>query len=91
MNNGQIVLIVDCDMYSNNSQLVRDALCFFMDEQKGHEFAYVQFPQNFENVSKNDVYTSSLRILSEVSLNKRIFSLKELKIIYRMSIMFTFY
>ncbi|KAK9269530.1 hypothetical protein L1049_001306 [Liquidambar formosana] len=68
ISNGQIILNVDCDMYSNNSQSVRDALCFFMDEEKGHEIAYVQFPQNFENVTKNEIYSSSLRVLSQTGL-----------------------
>lgn len=65
MSNGQIILNVDCDMYSNNSHSVRDALCFFMDEQSGHEIAFVQFPQNFENLTKNEVY-GSFRVLNAV-------------------------
>lgn len=67
ISNGQIILNVDCDMYSNNSQSVRDALCFFMDEEKGHEIAFVQFPQNFENITENDIYGNSLRTISEVN------------------------
>ncbi|WVY94097.1 hypothetical protein V8G54_033185 [Vigna mungo] len=66
ISDGKIILNVDCDMYSNNSQSVRDALCFFMDEEKGHKIAYVQFPQNFENVTKNDLYGSGLISISEV-------------------------
>ncbi|XP_058209938.1 cellulose synthase-like protein E1 isoform X2 [Rhododendron vialii] len=66
ISNGQVILNVDCDMYSNNSGSVRDVLCFFMDEDKGHEIAYVQFPQNFENVTKNDVYGSSFVVINEV-------------------------
>lgn len=54
-------------MYSNNSMAIRDALCFFMDEEKGHEIAYVQFPQNFENLTKNELY-ASLRVINEVRL-----------------------
>ncbi|KAJ0102468.1 hypothetical protein Patl1_03900 [Pistacia atlantica] len=69
ISNGQIILNVDCDMYSNYSQSVRDALCFFMDEEKGHEIAYVQFPQNFENITKNEVYSNSLRVISEVEFH----------------------
>ncbi|XP_026392934.1 cellulose synthase-like protein E1 isoform X2 [Papaver somniferum] len=65
ISNGSIILNVDCDMYSNNSVSVRDALCFFMDEEKGHEIAYVQFPQNFDNISKNDLYGGSLRVIAE--------------------------
>ncbi|RDY00832.1 Cellulose synthase-like protein E1 [Mucuna pruriens] len=66
ISNGKVVLNVDCDMYSNNSQSVRDALCFFMDEEKGHEIAYVQFPQSFENATKNDLYGSCLISIAEV-------------------------
>ncbi|KAF5179986.1 Cellulose synthase, partial [Thalictrum thalictroides] len=60
ISNGKIILNVDCDMYSNNSESVRDALCFFMDEQKGHDIAFVQFPQSFDNLTKNDIYGSSM-------------------------------
>lgn len=53
-------------MYSNNSESVRDALCFFLDEEKGHEIAFVQFPQLFDNLTKNDIYNHFMRIISEV-------------------------
>ncbi|XXG55197.1 hypothetical protein AAC387_Pa03g2915 [Persea americana] len=69
ISNAQIILNVDCDMYSNNSESVRDALCFFMDEENGHEIAYVQFPQAFNNITRNDLYASSLRIISEVDFH----------------------
>lgn len=69
MSNGLIILNVDCDMYSNSSQSVKDALCFFMDKEKGNEIAYVQFPQNYENVTKNDIYASYMRTISEVSIS----------------------
>ncbi|CAK8565759.1 unnamed protein product [Lathyrus sativus] len=68
ISNGKIILNVDCDMYSNNSQSLRDALCFFMDEDKGHEIAYVQAPQNFENLTKNDIYGGALFIIHEVEM-----------------------
>ncbi|KAG9144127.1 hypothetical protein Leryth_013769 [Lithospermum erythrorhizon] len=66
ISNAPIILNVDCDMYSNNSQAVRDALCFFMDERQGNEIAFVQFPQNYENVTKNDLYGNSLLIIAQV-------------------------
>ncbi|KAI4306231.1 hypothetical protein L6164_029523 [Bauhinia variegata] len=68
ISNGDIILNVDCDMYSNNSQSLRGALCFFMDEEKGHEIAYVQCPQDFENVTKNDLYGSALSVIFLVEL-----------------------
>ena len=57
-------------MYSNNSKSVRDALCFFMDEEKGNEVGFVQFPQAFENLTKNDVHSSSLNVTMQVSIKK---------------------
>ncbi|KAG6768874.1 hypothetical protein POTOM_024486 [Populus tomentosa] len=66
ISNSPIILNVDCDMYSNNSYSVRDALCFFMDEEKGREIGYIQYPQAFENITKNDIYCNSLSIEMEV-------------------------
>ncbi|GFP96438.1 cellulose synthase-like protein e1 [Phtheirospermum japonicum] len=69
ISNGPVILNVDCDMYSNNSQSVRDALCFFLDEKKGHEIAFVQFPQNFHNLTKNDLYGASLKVIADVDFH----------------------
>ncbi|KAI3841402.1 hypothetical protein MKX03_000029 [Papaver bracteatum] len=68
ISNGQIVLSVDCDMYSNDSKALRDALCFFMDEKKGYDIAFVQFPQNFDNVTKSDLYANGHRVLNSVEM-----------------------
>ncbi|KAK7333344.1 hypothetical protein VNO80_30112 [Phaseolus coccineus] len=69
ISNGDIILNIDCDMYSNNSQSLRDALCFFMNEDKGHEIAFVQSPQCFENITKNDLYAGSLRVIYEMDFH----------------------
>ncbi|KAG1326699.1 Cellulose synthase-like protein E6 [Cocos nucifera] len=69
ISNGAVILNVDCDMYSNNSETVKDALCFFMDEEKGHEIAYVQLPQLFNNITKNDIYGSSLILYNKVDFH----------------------
>ncbi|CAL0307351.1 unnamed protein product [Lupinus luteus] len=69
ISNAKVILNVDCDMYSNNSQSVRDILCFFMDDEKGHEFAYVQYPQHFENLTNNDLYGNAMFIPSQVELH----------------------
>lgn len=66
ISNGPIILNVDCDMYSNNSESVRDAMCFFMDENKGHEIAYVQYPQSYNNLTRNDLHGICLRVINEV-------------------------
>ncbi|XP_021281864.1 cellulose synthase-like protein E6 [Herrania umbratica] len=68
ISNAPFILNVDCDMYSNNSEAIKDALCFFLDEEKGHEIGYVQYPQSFGNLTKNDIYGSSLRVVMEVEL-----------------------
>ncbi|XVF56880.1 hypothetical protein PTKIN_Ptkin06aG0155800 [Pterospermum kingtungense] len=68
ISNGPIILNVDCDMYSNNSESIKYALCFFMDEEKGDEVAYVQFPQSFYNLTKNDIYASSLPVAYKCDL-----------------------
>ncbi|KAI3680428.1 hypothetical protein L6452_35198 [Arctium lappa] len=68
ISNNRIILNMDCDMYSNNSESIRDAMCFFMDEQKGHRIAFVQFPQNFDNLTTNDVYSNSLRVINAVEI-----------------------
>ncbi|KAK2984242.1 hypothetical protein RJ640_010201 [Escallonia rubra] len=36
-----------------------------MDEEKGHEIAYVQYPQNSDNLTNNDLYASTLRVINE--------------------------
>ncbi|XP_024027282.1 cellulose synthase-like protein E1 [Morus notabilis] len=69
ISNGEIILNVDCDMYSNNSTSIRDALCFLLDEEKGHDIAFVQFPQKFENNTKNDLYGTELRVLNKVEFS----------------------
>ncbi|XP_044497378.1 cellulose synthase-like protein E1 [Mangifera indica] len=68
ISNSPIILNVDCDMHSNNSAAVRDALCFLMDEKQSHNVAYVQFPQSFSNPTKNDLYGSSLMVIMEVEI-----------------------
>ena len=69
ISNSPIILNVDCDMYSNNSDAIGDALCFFLDEEMGHKIAFVQHPQyyNNNNIAKNNIYGNSPNVLSQVS------------------------
>ena len=67
ISNSPIILNVDCDMYSNNSDAIRDALCFFLDEEMGHKIAFVQHPQYYNNIAKNNIYGNSPNVLSQVS------------------------
>ncbi|TYG95499.1 hypothetical protein ES288_A11G272800v1 [Gossypium darwinii] len=68
ISNAPIILNVDCDMYSNNSESIKYSLCIFMDEEKGDEFGYVQFPQNFDNLTKNDIYGCSFRVIQKLEV-----------------------
>ncbi|KAK9269762.1 hypothetical protein L1049_001540 [Liquidambar formosana] len=65
---GAIILNVDCDMYSNNPDAIQEALCFFMDEERGHEISYVQFPQNFCNITENDVYSNAVVVFNKIEV-----------------------
>lgn len=67
ISNAPFILNLDCDMYANDADTVREILCFFMDEKKGHEVAYVQFPQNFDNLTTNDIYANAAFSTSRVS------------------------
>jgi cellulose synthase/poly-beta-1,6-N-acetylglucosamine synthase-like glycosyltransferase len=58
MSNAPFILTLDCDMYANNSEALRQAMCFFMDPKTGQQFAYVQFPQCFHGITKNDIYSN---------------------------------
>ncbi|CAL5087817.1 unnamed protein product [Urochloa decumbens] len=68
ISNSPIILNVDCDVYSNNSNSIRDAMCFFLDEEMGHKVGFVQYPQNYTNLTKNDIYGNSLNVINEVEL-----------------------
>ncbi|KAG1363762.1 cellulose synthase-like protein E6 [Cocos nucifera] len=68
ISNSPVILNMDCDMYSNNSESIRQASCFFLDEEKGHDIGFVQYPQVFDNISKNDLYGNSLNVISQIGL-----------------------
>uniref|UniRef100_A0A0A0KUZ9 Cellulose synthase-like protein G3 n=1 Tax=Cucumis sativus TaxID=3659 RepID=A0A0A0KUZ9_CUCSA len=60
MTNAPIILTLDCDVYSNDPQTPARALCYFLDPKLGNNLGYVQFPQRFHGVSKNDIYCVEL-------------------------------
>ncbi|CAK9324469.1 unnamed protein product [Citrullus colocynthis] len=63
MTNAPIILTLDCDMYSNDPQTPSRALCYILDPKLGNNLGYVQFPQKFRGVSKNDIYAGELKHL----------------------------
>ncbi|KAG2682609.1 hypothetical protein I3760_11G199000 [Carya illinoinensis] len=68
ISNAPFILNLDCDMYANDADAVREALCFFMDEGKGKEIAFVQHPQNYDNITKNDIYSTSSSVANKFEL-----------------------
>lgn len=63
MTNAPIVLTLDCDMYSNDPQTPNRVLCFFLDSKLVSNLSFIQFPQRFHGVSKNDIYASEYKRL----------------------------
>ncbi|KAK3043453.1 hypothetical protein RJ639_002032, partial [Escallonia herrerae] len=55
------VSLLDCDMYCNDPKSARQAMCFHLDPKMSPSLAFVQFPQKFYNISKDDIYDSQLR------------------------------
>ncbi|GFP95030.1 cellulose synthase-like protein e6 [Phtheirospermum japonicum] len=72
ISNAPVILNVDCDMYANDPDAIRDALCFFLDEKQGRCTSYVQYPQHYNNTVKNDIYanwtTKSLLLPMKIEL-----------------------
>ncbi|XP_026657101.2 cellulose synthase-like protein G2 isoform X1 [Phoenix dactylifera] len=66
ISNSPYILVLDCDMYTNNPASVRQAMCFHLDPHLSPSLAFVQFPQNFHNISKNDIYCAELRSVFEI-------------------------
>ena len=79
MSNAPFILTLDCDMYANNCEALREAMCFFMDPPTGHQFAFVQFPQRFYGITKNDLYANSHRKKFDVSISNPTSDLKHMQ------------
>ncbi|KAI3756753.1 hypothetical protein L1987_56576 [Smallanthus sonchifolius] len=63
LSNSPYILGLDCDMYCNDKNSARQAMCFHLDPNLSPSLAFVQFPQTFHNISKHDIYESTLRCL----------------------------
>ncbi|OMO89262.1 Cellulose synthase, partial [Corchorus capsularis] len=56
MTNAPFMLNVDCDMFVNNPQVVRHAMCQLLASQT----AFVQYPQVFYDASRDDPYGNQM-------------------------------
>ncbi|XP_021721799.1 cellulose synthase-like protein E6 [Chenopodium quinoa] len=61
LSNAPYILVLDCDMYCNDSNSARQAMCFYLDPKINQSIAWVQFPQKFHNVNEKDVYDGQMR------------------------------
>ncbi|KAF8401838.1 hypothetical protein HHK36_012784 [Tetracentron sinense] len=66
LSNSPYILVLDCDMNCNDPTSARQAMCFHLDPKISHSLSFVQFPQNFYNISENDIYDSQLRSLFKI-------------------------
>ncbi|KAF5190021.1 Cellulose synthase-like protein g3 [Thalictrum thalictroides] len=68
MTNAPLVLTQDCDMYSNDPKTPLNALCYILDPTKASsDLAYVQFPQRYYGINKNDIYGSEIKRLFKIN------------------------
>ncbi|KAL8238874.1 hypothetical protein R6Q59_015441 [Mikania micrantha] len=56
MTNAPIVLTQDCDMYSNDPLTVKRTLCFISDPLARPRLGYIQYPQQYHGLNKDDIY-----------------------------------
>ncbi|CAB4298542.1 unnamed protein product [Prunus armeniaca] len=68
LTNGPFLLNLDCDHYINNSKALREAMCFLMDPNLGKNVCYVQFPQRFDGIDRNDRYANRNTVFFDINL-----------------------
>ncbi|KAL5551587.1 hypothetical protein UlMin_001763 [Ulmus minor] len=67
MSNAPVILTLDCDTYSNDPQTPLRVLCYFSDHELQSKLGYVQFPQRFHGINKNDIYGCELKRLFRIN------------------------
>ncbi|KAK6939162.1 Cellulose synthase [Dillenia turbinata] len=68
LTNAPYLLNLDCDHYINNSKALREAMCFMMDPLIGKRVCYVQFPQRFDGIDKNDRYANRNTVFFDINM-----------------------
>nr|TKR79071.1 hypothetical protein D5086_0000276410 [Populus alba] len=63
MTNAPIILTLDCDFCSNDPQTLLRAMCYLCDPAIRSTLAYVQFPQIYRGINKNDIYCGEFKRL----------------------------
>ncbi|XAR70153.1 Cellulose synthase (UDP-forming) [Bertholletia excelsa] len=65
--NAPVILNLDCDNYSNDPKTLHRVLCYFVDPKTSPTLAYVQFPQRFPRLDKDDIYACEFRRVFHVN------------------------
>ncbi|KAK4803551.1 hypothetical protein SAY86_003368 [Trapa natans] len=68
LTNAPYMLNLDCDHYINNSKALREAMCFMMDPMLGKRVCYVQFPQRFDGIDRNDRYANRNTVFFDINM-----------------------
>ncbi|CAN0905960.1 Probable cellulose synthase A catalytic subunit 3 [UDP-forming] [Linum grandiflorum] len=68
ISNAPFVLNLDCDHYFNNSKALREAMCFLMDPLLGKRVCFVQFPQRFDGIDRNDRYANRNTVFFDINM-----------------------
>lgn len=68
LTNAPFILNLDCDHYVNNSQALREAMCFLMDPQVNRDLCYVQFPQRFDGIDRHDRYANRNTVFFDINM-----------------------
>ncbi|CAM8945234.1 unnamed protein product [Rhodiola kirilowii] len=68
LTNAPYLLNLDCDHYINNSKALREAMCFMMDPLLGKKVCYVQFPQRFDGIDRNDRYANRNTVFFDINM-----------------------
>ncbi|GMI76425.1 cellulose synthase like G3, ARABIDOPSIS THALIANA CELLULOSE SYNTHASE-LIKE G3 [Hibiscus trionum] len=63
MTNAPLILTQDCDMYSNDPITTLRMLCYVFDPAIEPTLGFMQFPQRFQGINKDDTYGSEFKHL----------------------------
>ena len=63
MTNAPMILTLDCDMYSNDPQTPLSVLCYLLDPKIRSKLGFIQFPQQYHGLNKNDIYACEHKYL----------------------------
>lgn len=67
MSNAPVILTLDCDTYCSDPRSPLRALCYLLDPALSSNLAFVQFPQRFYGINKNDIYGGEIKRLYTIT------------------------